>query len=168
MHGVGPGVHCLSGQVITPFPPALPPSVSDVVVTITQIQGSTTSPQLPWPKLSLSPPGGTMPTHVTKIAAPCRWNDDYVPFVGQDHVTVCSRARIETRIDRGTITITTMPVSATRNRVRRLPLANAPGGEGQSDEGPSDGPPRRRQRALDSCLASLPASSAGSETTEVD
>ena len=100
----------------------------------------------------------------TKIAVSCRWDDRYVPFSGQGHVTVSSRARIEARIVHGTITVTTMPVPATRNRVRRLPLADAPGGEGPSDEGPSDGPPRRRQRTLDSFLASSPASSTRSET----
>ena len=56
---------------------------------------------------------------------------------------------------RGSITITTMPVPATRNRVRRLPLADAPG---------SDGPPQQRQRTLHSFLASSPASSTRSET----
>ena len=109
-----------------------------------------------------------MPSSATKIAVSCRWDDSDVPFAGQDHVTVCSTARIEARIDRGAITIRTMPVPATRNRVRRLPLADAPGGEGPSDEVPSDGPPRRRQRTLDSFLTSSPASSAGSETFELE
>ena len=84
-------------------------------------------------------------------------------FSRQDQVTVLSRARIEARIVHGTITVTTTPVPATRNRVRRLPLADAPGGEGPSDEGPSDGPPGRRQRTLDSFLVSSPASSTRSE-----
>ena len=79
-----------------------------------------------------------------------------------------SLGRIDARIDRGAITITTMPVPATRNRVRRLPLADAPGGEGLSDEGPSDGPHRRRQRTLEYVLASSPASSTGPETIEFE
>ena len=159
--------------------PSLPPSPSVlyVVFTTAQMQHTTTlSPQLPWVKLSFSSyrcrrPGGTMPSSAnsaTKIAVSTRWNQPYVPFSGQDHVTVCSRARIDARIDRGAITITTMPVPATRKRVRRLPLADAPGGEGPSDEGPSDGPPRRRQRTLDYVLAPSPASSTGSETIEFE
>ena len=110
--------------------------------------------------------GETMPSSVsstTKIAVSTRWDDRYATFAGQDHVTVSSRARIEARIVHGTIAVTTTPVPATRNRVRRLPLADAPGGEGPSDEGPSDGPPRRRQRTLHSFLVSSPASSTRSE-----
>ena len=106
----------------------------------------------------------SLASSATKIAVSCRWDDRYVPFSGQDHVTVSSRARIEARIVHGTITVTTTPVPATRNRVRRLPLADAPDGEGPSDEGPSDGPPRRRQRTLHSFLVSSPASSTRSET----
>ena len=105
-----------------------------------------------------------MPSSATKIAVSSRWGDRCATFSGQHLITVTSRARIEARIVHGTITVTTMPVPATRNRVRRLPPADAPGGEGPSDEGPSDGPPRRRQRALDSFLASSPASSTRSET----
>ena len=114
----------------------------------------------------------------TKIAVSTRWNQPHVPFSGQDHVTASSRARIEARIVHGTITITTMPVPTLRNRVRHLPLADAPGGEGPSVEGPSDGPPRRpdvpprrrpdgppqrRQRTLHSFLSSSPATSTRSD-----
>ena len=105
----------------------------------------------------------TMPNSATKIAVSSRWDDRCATFSGQDHVTVSSRARIEVATRHGTITVTTTPVPATRNRVRRLPLADAPGGEGPSDEGPSDGPPRRRQRTLHSFLVSSPASSTRSE-----
>ena len=109
-------------------------------------------------------PGATMSNSATKIAVSSRWEDRLAPFSGQDHVTVSSRARVQARVVHGTITVTTTPVPATRNRVRRLPLADAPGGEGPSDEGPSDGPPRRRQRTLHSFLVSSPASSTRSET----
>ena len=57
-------------------------------------------------------------------------------------------------------------MQAPATRTRRggtIPLADAPGGGGASDEGPSDGPPRRRQRTLDSFLASSPARSTRSE-----
>ena len=107
-----------------------------------------------------------MSSSATKIAVSCRWGEaGDIPFdgQGQNHVTVSSKARIEANIHRGNITIATAPVPATRNRVRRLPLADAPDGEGPSDEGPSDGPPRRRQRTLDSFLVSSPASSTPSE-----
>ena len=103
-----------------------------------------------------------MSSSATKIAVSCRWGEaGDIPFdgQGQNHVTVSSKARIEANIHRGNITIATAPVPATRNRVRRLPLADAPDGEGPSDEGPSDGPPRRRQRTLHSFLVSSPASS---------
>ena len=108
-------------------------------------------------------PGATMSNSATKIAVSSRWDDRCATFSGQDHVTVPSRAKIEVATRHGTITGTTTPVPATRNRVRRLPLADAPGGEGPSDEGPSDGPPRRRQRTLHSFLVSSPASSTRSE-----
>ena len=108
-------------------------------------------------------PGATMSNSATKIAVSSRWDDRLAPFSGQDHVTVSSRARIEVVIRHGTVTVTTTPVPATRNRVRRLPLADAPGGEGPSVEGPSDGPPRRRQRTLHSWTVSSPASSTRSE-----
>ena len=107
-----------------------------------------------------------MSSSATKIAVSCRWGEaGDIPFdgQGQNHVTVSSKARIEANIHRGNITIATAPVPATRNRVRRLPLADAPGGEGPSDEGPSDGPPRRRQRTLHSWTVSSPASSTRSE-----
>ena len=107
----------------------------------------------------------TMPNSATKIAVSSRWVDRCATFSGQDHVTVSSRARVEARVVHGTITVTTTPVPATRNRVRRLPLADAPGGEGPSVEGPSDGPPRRRQRTLHSFLVSSPASSTRSGTS---
>ena len=107
----------------------------------------------------------TMPNSATKIAVSSRWDDRCATFSGQDHVTVSSRARIEARIVHGTTTVTTMPAPATRTRRGgTIPLADAPGGGGPSDEGPSDGPPRRRQRTLDSFLASSPASSTRSET----
>ena len=108
-------------------------------------------------------PGATMSNSATKIAVSSRWDDRLAPFSGQDHVTVSSRAKIEVATRHGTITVTTTPVPATRNRVRRLPLADALGGEGPSDEGPSDGPPRRRQRTLHSSTVSSPASSTRSE-----
>ena len=111
-----------------------------------------------------------MPNSATKIAVSSRWDDRLAPFSGQDHVTVSSRARVEARVVHGTITVTTTPVPATRNRVRRLPLADAPGSSigwgGHPDgpnEGPLDGPPRRRQRTLHSFLVSSPASSTRSE-----
>ena len=128
MHGLWPGAYAL--------PSRHPPSVLDVVFTTAQIQNSTTlSPQLPWLKLSFSSYrcrrwGGTMPSSAnsaTKIAVSTRWNQPDVPFSGQDHVAVSSRARIEARIVQGTITVTAMSVPATRNRVRHLPLADAPG-----------------------------------------
>ena len=106
---------------------------------------------------------GTMSSSATKIAVSSRWDDCCATFSGQDHVTVSSTARIEVATRHGTIKVTTTPVPATRNRVRRLPLADAPDGEGPSDEGPSDGPPRRRQRTLHSFLVSSPASSTRSE-----
>jgi hypothetical protein len=122
-----------------------------------------------------------MSSSATKIAVSCRWGEaGDIPFdgQGQNHVTVSSKARIEANIHRGNITIATAPVPATRNRVRRLPLADAPYGEGPSDEGPSDGPPRRpdvpprerpygppqrRQRTLHSFLSSSPATSTRSD-----
>ena len=107
----------------------------------------------------------TMLNSATKIAVSSRWDDRCATFSGQDHVTVSSRARIEVATRHGTITVTATPVPATRKRVRRLPLAEAPGGEGPSDEGPSDGPPRRRQRTLHYFLVSSPASSTRSETS---
>ena len=110
-----------------------------------------------------------MPSSATKIAVSSRWGDRCrkcrKTFSGQNHITVISRARIEVATRHGTITVTTTPVPATRNRVRRLPLADAPDGEGPSDEGPSDGPPRRRQRTLHSFLVSSPASSTASRCT---
>ena len=110
-------------------------------------------------------PGATMPNSATKIAVSSRWDDRCATFSGQDHVTVTSRARIEVNATNGTTTVTTMPAPATRTRRDvTIPLADAPGGGGPSDEGPSDGPPRRRQRTLDSFLASSPASSTRSET----
>ena len=112
----------------------------------------------------------TMPNSATKIAVSSRWDDCCATFSGQDHVTVSSTARIEVATRHGTIKVTTTPVPATRNRVRRLPLADAPGSTigwgGHPDgpnEGPSDGPPRRRQRTLHSFLVSSPASSTRSE-----
>ena len=105
-----------------------------------------------------------MPSSATKIAVSSRWGDRCATSSGQHHITVTSRARIEARIVHGTVAITTMPVPATRNRVRRLPLADALVGDGPSSEGPSDGPPRRRQRTLHSFLVSSPASSTRSET----
>ena len=131
------------------------------------------SPQLPWPKLVLSPYGGTMSSSATKIAVSCRWGEaGDIPFdgQGQNHVTVSSKARIEANIHRGNITIATAPVPANRNRVRRLPLADAPGSDGPSSEGPSEGPdpPRRRQRTLYSFLARSPASSTCSETMTIE
>ena len=100
-----------------------------------------------------------MPSSATKIAVSSRWGDRCATFSGQHLITVTSRARIEVNATHGTTTVTTMPAPATRTRR----LADAPGGGGPSDEGPSDGPPRRRQRTLDSFLASSPASSTRSE-----
>ena len=110
-----------------------------------------------------------MPSSATKIAVSSRWGDRCrkcrKTFSGQNHITVTSRARIEVNATHGTTTVTTMPAPATRTRRGgTIPLADAPGGGGPSDEGPSDGPPRRRQRTLDSFLASSPASSTRSET----
>ena len=102
-----------------------------------------------------------MPNSTTKIAVSSRWDDRLAPISGQDHVTVSSRAKIEVATRHGTITVTTTPVPATRRR--RLPLADAPGGEGPSVEGPSDGPPRRRQRTLHYFLSSSPATSTRSD-----
>ena len=166
-----------SGQVRTGSGrPSLPPSPHIRIVcgiynstdtTYYNVVAAATVGQSIVLKLSLSPPGGgTMPssaTSATKIAVSTRWNQPYVPFSGQYHVTVSSRARIEARIVQGTITVTAMPVPATRNCVRHLPLADA---LGVSDEGPSDGPPRRRQRTLESFLASSPASSTSSTRLE--
>ena len=105
-----------------------------------------------------------MPSSATKIAVSSRWGDRCATFSGQHHITVTSRARIEARIVHGITTVTTMPAPATRTRRGgTIPLADAPGGGGPSDEGPSDGPPRRRQRTLDFFLASSPASSTRSE-----
>ena len=104
-----------------------------------------------------------MPSSATKIAVSSRWGDRCATSSGQHVITVTSRARIEVATRHGTIAVTTTPVPATRNRVRRLPLADAPDGEGPSDEGPSDGPPRRRQRTLHPFLVSSPASSTRSE-----
>ena len=119
-----------------------------------------------------------MPNSATKITVSSRWDDRCAANSGQDHLTVSSRARIEVVIRHGTVTVTTTPVPATRNRVRRLPLADAPGGEGPSVEGPSDGPPRRpdvpprrrpdgppqrRQRTLHYFLSSSPATSTRSD-----
>ena len=106
-----------------------------------------------------------MPSSATKIAVSSRWGDRCATFPGQHLITVTSRARIEVNATHGTTTVTTMPAPATRTRRDvTIPLADAPGGGGPSDEGPSDGPPRRRQRTLDSFLASSPASSTRSET----
>ena len=105
-----------------------------------------------------------MPSSATKIAVSSRWGDRCATFSGQHLITVTSRARIEVNATHGTTTVTTMPAPATRTRRSgTIPLADAPGGGGPSDEGPSDGPPRRRQRTLDSFLASSPASSTRSE-----
>ena len=109
-------------------------------------------------------PGATMPNSATKIVVSSGWGDRCSTFSGQHHITVTSRARIEVNATHGTTTVTTMPAPATRTRRDgTIPLADAPGGGGPSDEGPSDGPPRRRQRTLDSFLASSPASSTRSE-----
>ena len=109
-------------------------------------------------------PGATMPNSATKIVVSSGWGDRCSTFSGQHHITVTSRARIEVNATHGTTTVTTMPAPATRTRRGgTIPLADAPGGGGPSDEGPSDGPPRRRQRTLDSFLASSPASSTRSE-----
>ena len=158
MHGLGPGAHGL-----WPGADALPslhaPSVLYAIVTTAQTQhaaGTVAQSQI-------QDAAATMPNSTTKIAVSSRWDDRCATFSGQDHVTVSSRARIEVATRHGTITVTTTPVPATRNRVRRLPLADAPDGEGPSDEGPSDGPPQRRQRTLDSFLVSSPASSTPSE-----
>ena len=118
--------------------------------------------------LSVAGQGGTMPSSATKIAVSSRWGDRCrkcrKTFSGQNHITVISRARIEVNATHGTTTVTTMPAPATRTRRDvTIPLADAPGGGGPSDEGPSDGPPRRRQRTLDYFLASSPASSTRSE-----
>ena len=114
--------------------------------------------------LSVAGRGGTMPSSATKISVSSRWSDRCATFSGQHHITVTSRARIEVNATHGTTTVTTMPAPATRTRRDgTIPLADAPGGGGPSDEGPSDGPPRRRQRTLDSFLASSPASSTRSE-----
>ena len=113
---------------------------------------------------SVAGQGGTMPSSATKIAVSSRWGDRCATFPGQHLITVTSRARIEVNATNGTTTVTTMPAPATRTRRDvTIPLADAPGGGGPSDEGPSDGPPRRRQRTLDSFLASSPASSTRSE-----
>ena len=108
-----------------------------------------------------------MPSSATKIAVSSRWGPHHYTtgqHSGQHLITVTSRARIEVNATHGTTTVTTMPASATRTRRGgTIPLADAPGGGGPSDEGPSDGPPRRRQRTLDSFLASSPASSTRSE-----
>ena len=110
-------------------------------------------------------PGATMPNSATKIVVSSGWGHRCSTFSGQHHITVTSRARIEVNATHGTTTVTTMPAPATRTRRDgTIPLADAPGGGGPSDEGPSDGPPRRRQRTLDSFLASSPASSTRSET----
>ena len=109
-------------------------------------------------------PGATMPNSATKIAVSSGWGDRCATFSGQHHITVTSRARIEVNATQGTTTVTTMPAPATRTRRGGTnSLAEAPGGGGPSDEGPSDGPPRRRQRTLDYFLASSPASSTRSE-----
>ena len=146
MHGLGPGAHGLWPGADA-LPSRHPPSVLYAIVTTAQIQDA----------------AATMPNSTTKIAVSSRWDERLAPFSGQDHVTVSSMARIEVATRHRTITVTTTPVPATRNRVRRLPLADAPGGGGPSDEGPSDGPPRRRQRTLDYFLASSPASATRSE-----
>ena len=76
-----------------------------------------------------------MSSSATKIAVSCRWGEaGDIPFdgQGQNHVTVSSKARIEANIHRGNITIATAPVPANRNRMRRLPLADAPGSDGPS------------------------------------
>ena len=105
-----------------------------------------------------------MPSSATKIAVSSRWGDRCATFPGQHLITVTSRARIEVNATHGTTTVTTMPAPATRTRRGgTIPLADAPGGGGPSDEGPSDGPPRRRQRTLDYFLVSSPASSTPSE-----
>ena len=105
-----------------------------------------------------------MPSSATKIAVSSRWGDRCATFSGQHLITVTSRARIEVNATQGTTTVTTMPASATRTRRGgTIPLADAPGGGGPSDEGPSEGPPRRRQRTLDYFLASSLASSTRSE-----
>ena len=108
-----------------------------------------------------------MPSSATKIAVSSRCGPHHYTtgqHSGQHLITVTSRARIEVNATHGTTTVTTMPAPATRTRRDgTIPLADAPGGGGPSDEGPSDGPPRRRQRTLDSFLASSPASSTRSE-----
>ena len=158
MHGLGPGAHGL-----LPGPDALPsrhpPSVLYAIVKTAQIQHAAATVA----QAQIQDAAATMPNSATKIVVSSGWGHRCSTFSGQHHITVTSRARIEARIVHGTITVTTTPVPATRNRVRRLPLADAPGGEGPSVEGPSDGPPRRRQRTLHSFLESSPASSTRSE-----
>ena len=91
-----------------------------------------------------------MPSSATKIAVSSRWGDRCATSSGQHVITVTSRARIEVNATHGTTTVTTMQAPATRTRRGGTsPLADAPGGGGPSDKGPSDGPPRRRQRTLD-------------------
>ena len=158
VHGLGPGARGL-----WPGADALssrhPPSVLYAIVTTAQIQHAAATKA----EAQIQDAAATMPNSATMIAVSFRWDDRCATFSGKDHVTVSSRAKIEVATRHGTITVTTTPVPATRNRVRRLPLADAPGGEGPSDEGPSDGPPRRRQRTLHSWTVSSPASSTRSE-----
>ena len=76
-----------------------------------------------------------MPSSATKIAVSSRWGDRCATFSGQHLITVTSRARIEVNATHGTTTVTTMQAPATRTRRGgTIPLADAPGGGGASDE----------------------------------
>lgn len=88
-----------------------------------------------------------MPSAVTNIANSRRWEDQYVHLVGESHVTVMSRARIDARIDHGVVTITTMPAPAVRPARRPRPLADGVPADG--GVAPSDGPPSWRQSIQD-------------------
>ena len=150
VHGLEPGWRGLWPGVDA-LPSRHPPSVLYAIVKTAQIQHAAATVA----QAQIQDAAATMPNSATKIAVSCRWGEaGDIPFdgQGQNHVTVSSKARIEANIHRGNITIATAPVPATRNRVRRLPLADAPGSSigwgGHPDgpnEGPSDGPPRRRQ-----------------------
>ena len=170
VHGLWPGADAL--------PSRHPPSVLYAIVKTAQIQHAAATVA----QAQIQDAAATMSSSATKIAVSCRWGEAGCGTMfdgqGQNHVTVSSKARIEANIHRGNITIATAPVPTTRNRVRRLPLAEAPYGDGASDEGPSDGPPRRpdvpprrrpdgppqrRQRTLHSFMSSSPATSTRSD-----
>ena len=178
MHGLGPGAHGLWPGADA-LPSRHPPSVLYIICysynstdTRYYVAAATVAHAL-----SVAGQGGTMPSSATKIAVASRWGDRCATFSGQHHITVTSRARIEVNATHGTPTVTTMPAPATGTlRDGTIPWADAPGGGGPSDEGPSPASSTRSETMTERRVtrsyyvneSGEILSSAGSATSEAD